>query len=283
MAHPHSTQTRRARRPRRVAPAALLVFVLVPALGAAEPEGPALPRPLSNSPLDIGPPAPAEPPAGPETPPTVAEAPASAAAPISPRETQPLGPGAARSKAASRDSLHPRNSGGAPGGESTPGKLAAGGTGWMTRTGVALALVLGLIFSIKWATQRLARRAGGLAWQLGPAGRAPSGVLEVLGRFPVSRGHSLILLKMDRRVLLLGQSSAGFTTLSQVTEPEEVASLIIKTRDEEGASLAARFNEILHGMERDPSLTGDDAPEISPGAPATGPRLPRIGLSTVNA
>lgn len=165
---------------------------------------------------------------------------------------------------------------------STEAGAATSGVGWWAQTGAALVLVIGLILALKWGAQRLARRASGIAWQMGPAGRAPSGVLEVLGRYPVARGQSLVLLKMDRRVLLLGQTASGFSTLSEVSDPEEVASLLIKTRDDEGASMAARFNELLRDMERDPSI-GGDTQEISAGQPATGPRLPRIGLQGVTA
>lgn len=156
------------------------------------------------------------------------------------------------------------------------------GAGWWAQTTAALVFVIGLIFALRWGAQRMARRAGGIAWQMGPAGRAPSGVLEVLGRYPVARGQSLVLLKMDRRILLLGQTSAGFSTLSEIENPEEVASLLVKTRDDEGASMAARFNELLRDMERDPAV-GSDTQEIHSGEPATGPRLPRIGLKGVTA
>lgn len=161
-------------------------------------------------------------------------------------------------------------------------EISTSGVGWWVQTGAALLLVVALIFAVKWGAQRLARRAGSVAWQMGPAGRAPSGVLEVLGRYPVARGQSLVLLRLDRRILLLGQSGAGFSMLSELTDPEEVASLLVKTRDDEGASMAARFNELLREMERDPSV-GGDTQDIQSGEPATGPRLPRIGLKGVTA
>ena len=168
------------------------------------------------------------------------------------------------------------------GGGALRSEASPAGAGWWLQTTAALALVIGLILTLKWGAQRVARRASGIAWQMGPAGRAPSGVLEVLGRYPVSRGQSLVLLKMDRRILLLGQTAAGFSTLSEVSDPEEVASLLVKTRDDEGASQAARFNELLRDMERDPAI-GADTQEIQSGEPATGPRLPRIGLRGVTA
>ncbi|HBS29552.1 MAG TPA: hypothetical protein DEB06_08910, partial [Phycisphaerales bacterium] len=136
-------------------------------------------------------------------------------------------------------------------------------TGWL-RVVVALGAVVTLILALRWGVQRAARRTSGLAAQLGAGGRAPSGVLEVLGRFPVARGQTLVLLRMDRRVLLLAQTPAGMSTLAEVADPEDVASLITKTRDEEGASAAAAFNAILRGLERDPDSALTQAPLREP-------------------
>lgn len=146
------------------------------------------------------------------------------------------------------------------------------------QTLIALAAVLALIFLARTILQRLMRRTGGLAASFGPAGRAPSGVLEVLGRFPIARGQTLVLLRMDRRVLLLAQSSVGFRTLADVSDPDEVASLLIKSRDDEGATSAAQFNDLLRHMERDPATIAEernDPAEPKP-AGATGQRLARL-------
>lgn len=112
---------------------------------------------------------------------------------------------------------------------------------------VLLAVVAGSVL------RSLAKRRGGLALSLGAGGRAPSGVLEVLGRYPVGGGVTLVLLKLDRRVLLLSQSSralrgggsAGFTTLCEIAEPDEVASILAKTRDDEELAQNKRFTSML--------------------------------------
>lgn len=140
----------------------------------------------------------------------------------------------------------------------TPTSLGVGAV----RTILALVFVVGLIL-FAWAIyRRLAAGAGGLGSQLSAGGRAPSGVLNVLGRYPISRGNTLVLLKLDRRVLLLNQTSAGFATLAEVTEPEEVASLLLKTRDEEGQTISGRFAHLLRSMERDPAIVGADLVEV---------------------
>lgn len=127
----------------------------------------------------------------------------------------------------------------------------------IARTVAALSVVIGLIFLLWTVFRRTAGRVGGLAAQLGPGGQAPSGVLSVLARYPVARGQTLVLLQMDRRLLLLCQTTQGFQTLCEVTDPEEVASLITRAQDEEGRSLSKRFSNMLRGFERDPSIVGD--------------------------
>lgn len=160
------------------------------------------------------------------------------AAPVNARESLPLGPAPKVAPGVQRAD------------EVAPVKAPSSAL----RTIGGLAVVLGLIFVMRWAIVRGARRRGGLMGQLGAGGRAPSGLLEVLGRYPVGRGQTLSLLRLDRRVLLLSQSSSGFTTLAEVTSPDDVASILMKAADEEGVSMTHRFQKLLKGMERDPSL-----------------------------
>lgn len=134
------------------------------------------------------------------------------------------------------------------------------------RTISALTLVLSLIFGLRSVIRAGGRRAGGVASALGAAGRAPSGVLSVLGRYPVGKGATLVLLQLDRRVLLLSQTGAGFTTLCELTDADDVASVVRKTADDEGASLAKRFSSMLRASERDPTIVGEN-PYESPLSP----------------
>lgn len=120
------------------------------------------------------------------------------------------------------------------------------------RTGVALGAVVSCAVGLGALARRLARGRGGLIGALGPGGRAPSGLLEVLARYPIGRGGTLVVLKLDRRVLLVSQSlgrAGGGTmaTLCEITDPDEVASILLKARDDEGKSHAERFQALLRG------------------------------------
>lgn len=122
------------------------------------------------------------------------------------------------------------------------------------RTGGALAVVLGIAVALAWATKRLARTRGTLSAAIGPGGASPSGVLEVLGRYPLSRGITLVLLKIDARVLLVSQSvsraGASMQTLCEINEPDQVASILLKASRSERASIADRFQALLSSNDR---------------------------------
>jgi hypothetical protein len=75
----------------------------------------------------------------------------------------------------------------------------------------------------------------------------------------------LVLLKLDSRILLLSQSSggrlgagAGFQTLCEITDPEEVASILVKSRDADGDSMAEKFRSILGRFDRTMEPPADD-------------------------
>lgn len=129
--------------------------------------------------------------------------------------------------------------------------MAGGMPDGFLRTGAALLGVIVLILVCGAVVRRAMASSPGLAASFGGGGRGPSGLLEVLGRYPIGGGQTLILLKVDRRIVLLSHTggfrarSAATTTLCEITEPEDVASILVKARDEEGESLSQRFSALL--------------------------------------
>ncbi len=124
------------------------------------------------------------------------------------------------------------------------------------RTLAALVGVVGAILSLAWVVRRTARARGGLAAAAGVGGRSPAGLLSVLGRYPIARGQTLILMRLDRRVLLLSQTwargAARLSTLAEITDPEEVASILVKAQDAEGESVSERFKAIVERLNHEP-------------------------------
>jgi flagellar biosynthetic protein FliP len=139
----------------------------------------------------------------------------------------------------------------------------------MWRTAAALGAVLALILVLAFLAKKLAAK-GSLPGALGSIGKAPapSGVLEVLARYPVCAGTSLLLLKLDRRVLLISQSAnkglrsgATLNVLTELSEPEDVASILLKLRGEEQTRLAKKFESILS---REEAITDQALAEVEP-------------------
>lgn len=56
--------------------------------------------------------------------------------------------------------------------------------------------------------------------------RLVSGMIEVLGQQPLDSKHMIRLVRVGQRILVLGCSSEGIQTLSEVTEPDEIALLL---------------------------------------------------------
>jgi hypothetical protein len=125
------------------------------------------------------------------------------------------------------------------------------GLGAVTATAIPLAVVIAVILLAAVVFKRAVKSGGSLAAAIGAGGRAPAGLLEVLGRYPVASGQTLVLLKLDQRVLLLSQTqrsrghAGGFTTLSEITDPCEVASILTKVSETEGTGPASKFNALL--------------------------------------
>lgn len=106
----------------------------------------------------------------------------------------------------------------------------------------ALALVIVLLLAMRIAL----RRFGGPL-----TGGRPSGVLQVLSRFPVGRGQNLVLLQMARRIILVHQTKAGMTPLSEVSDPDEVAQLLARIEAGSSEKQRGRFQSILGKLTSD--------------------------------
>lgn len=122
------------------------------------------------------------------------------------------------------------------------------------RTGASLGIVLVGIVVLAGVAKAVVRKNGAIGAALG-AGASPAGILEVLGRYPIARGHSIILLKVERRILMLahthGKLRAGggsISVLCQIDDPDDVASILLKAQEASGSSTAGRFQELLHAF-----------------------------------
>jgi flagellar biogenesis protein FliO len=110
------------------------------------------------------------------------------------------------------------------------------------RLGIAMAIVLGAIF----VSQKVWKRMG----MPGAGGRA-AGALQVVSRLSVSPKQQLLLVRVGRRLVLVGNSGTQMNSLCEIADPEEAAGLLgqqaVAAREEMTTS---SFNAVLGGEER---------------------------------
>ncbi len=116
---------------------------------------------------------------------------------------------------------------GAPGGGGTPGASASPGVlGEVARLLGALAVVIGLAFAARWWLQRT-----------GLAKSATGGAFEVLARHSIGRGQQVLVARFGPRLLCVQQTRDGLRTLSELTDPAEVAGVLADARGMRGQSV----------------------------------------------
>jgi flagellar biosynthetic protein FliO len=99
-------------------------------------------------------------------------------------------------------------------------KNGSKGGDWL-RTAAALALVVGLIFVARYVLRRLS-----------PAGKtaARGEAIEVLTRASLGTRQQLALVRVGRRLVLVGSSPSGMSPLAELSDPDEVAELVEELR-----------------------------------------------------
>ncbi|USN98599.1 MAG: hypothetical protein H6810_10550 [Phycisphaeraceae bacterium] len=136
--------------------------------------------------------------------------------------------------------------------------------GGAARTVLSLGFVLSLAVLAAVGAKKLSKGRGGLLGALGPGGPSPSGVLEIMGRYPVGAGQTLVLLRLDRRLLLVhqttGRRGAQMRTLCEIADPDEVASVLLKTREAQDEAVQTGFREAMRRLETDFSAFDEPAP-----------------------
>jgi flagellar biogenesis protein FliO len=132
----------------------------------------------------------------------------------------------------------------------------------------ALALVLGLIFALRWLFKRSVNPA-----TLPGATTA----VQVLTRSYLSPRQQLLLVRVGRRLLVVSDCNGQLNSLSEITDPDEVASLVGQLRDEKLTSASRTFGNLLgiwrrttedpaadDGVETDDETYPRAAPEVPP-------------------
>ena len=108
--------------------------------------------------------------------------------------------------------------------------------------------------------------------------RGQSRVVEVLSRSALAPKQQVMLLRVGRRVIVVGDSGTQMNTLCEISDPDEVAGLVGQLREEKTAAAAAftslfgrfnrRFEAEQEGIESDAAAElRDDRDEIPASSP----------------
>lgn len=126
------------------------------------------------------------------------------------------------------------------------------GSGWVLNTLGALGIVIGLIVLTRVVWSKLT----GQAVATGTNAR----VVEVLSRTAVAPRNHVVLMRVGQRILICSDSGNGMNTLSEVTDPEEVAELLTTVSSNEPTSISNSFNAMISRFngEYDPAAVHED-------------------------
>jgi len=117
--------------------------------------------------------------------------------------------------------------------DSEPG--LGGSAGWVLNTLTALGLVIGLVLLLRFGVAKFGGRVTTLQ----------SRSVEVLSRTSVAPKNHVLLLRVGGRVLVVGDSGAGLRTLTEIEDPDEVASLLASVEADRETSVTHGFNRML--------------------------------------
>ncbi len=127
------------------------------------------------------------------------------------------------------------------------------------RVGLALLIVIGAIFLLRWVGRKMF---------LLPNGARSNKGIKVLSRSILSPKQQVLLLQVGKRVIVVGDSGGNMNALCEISEPDEVAGLLgeLKKGQPEIAgrsfgNLFGKAKEPFDGKSERDTTAGDDVPE----------------------
>jgi flagellar biogenesis protein FliO len=111
----------------------------------------------------------------------------------------------------------------------------------LKRLGMALAMVLAAIYVAHQVWKRLGMP--------GSVNRS-AGALQVVSRLTLAPKQQLLLVRVGRRVVLVGNSGTQMNALCEIGDPEEAAGLLGQAATEREGSVSSTFHEVLGGEEQ---------------------------------
>jgi len=129
-------------------------------------------------------------------------------------------------------------------GESNP----LGGAVSTWRTVLSLILVLVLIVLAAWLYRRFA---------MGSRSGRINSAIEIITRTTISSKQSVCLVRLDRRLVLVGLSPNHMTSLLVLDDPEDIGRLMGLVEKQSPHSISNSFDKLFHRQARDYNLSSD--------------------------
>lgn len=124
-----------------------------------------------------------------------------------------------------------------------------------TRVAVALAAVIALILLLRFGARRFLDL---------PGGQRSTGAVQVLSRTVLAPRQHVVLLKVGKRIIVVGDSGGQMSSLGDIADPDEVASLVGHIREEKLTVSAKAFGSLFRRAKDDL----EEAPETETSSPA---------------
>jgi flagellar biogenesis protein FliO len=121
-------------------------------------------------------------------------------------------------------------------GEARPVRPPGSTTFSTARVAWALAIVLGAIFALRWASRKML----GL-----PGGGGASSAVRVLGRSMISPRQQVLLIQVGRRILVVASNGATMSSLCEISDADEVAAILGQASRVRGGDEAGAFSSLF--------------------------------------
>lgn len=123
------------------------------------------------------------------------------------------------------------------------------------RVALALAAVITLILLLRFGAKRFLDL---------PGGQRSTGAVQVLSRTLLAPRQHVLLLKVGKRIIVVGESGGQMSSLGDIADPDEVASLVGHIREEKLTVSAKAFGSLFRRAKDDL----EEAPETEANPPA---------------
>jgi flagellar biogenesis protein FliO len=118
----------------------------------------------------------------------------------------------------------------------SPGQLQIG------RVMLALGIVIAMILTMRWAGRKFFPSAG--------VPRS-SGSMKILTRLVISPKQQLLMIQVGKRIVVVGEAGGQMSPLTEFTDCEEVASMLVQLSDERAQTSFKGFGSLFHRAETD--------------------------------